>query len=48
MALKHTDYRFWLVFAALAVALLIACSGDSTPGGSDGSPESVPDSMTQS
>jgi hypothetical protein len=47
MTPRH-DYRFWLVFAALAVAVLVACSSDTTGGGGpDGSTEGTPDSMTK-
>jgi hypothetical protein len=53
------DNRLWLLFAGLAIALSVACSSSSTPGGpsgEDGSPagpggqdatETVADSMTQ-
>ena len=27
---RPSDYRFWLVFAALAVAVIAACSSDSS------------------
>jgi hypothetical protein len=50
MAPRFSDYRFWLFFAALAVAVLVACSSDTSPGSSDsgGSPvEAASDSMTK-
>jgi hypothetical protein len=40
------DYRFWLVFAALAVAVLVACSSTTQSGGADSG--GAADSMTQS
>jgi hypothetical protein len=47
--LKHTDYRFWVVFVALAVGVLVACSSSNTSGSGepDGSTEDAPASMTQ-
>jgi hypothetical protein len=30
---RPSDYRFWLVFAALAVAVIAACGSDTTGGG---------------
>jgi hypothetical protein len=50
MALRISDYRFWLLFGVLATALLIACSSDTTPGpsGQPDANEGVADSMTQS
>ena len=48
MALRYSDYRFWLLFSALAIAVLVACSSDSTSGGADGSAEDAPSSMTKS
>jgi len=31
MSSRVSDYRFLVVLAGLVVALLVACSGDSTP-----------------
>jgi hypothetical protein len=48
MALRFSDYRFWVLFSALAVGLLIACSSDSTSGGgNDAATEDAPSSMTK-
>jgi hypothetical protein len=48
MASKHPDYRFWLLFAALAIGVLAACSSDSTSGDDGGSDGVVADAMTKS
>ncbi len=42
MTLRLSDYRFWVLFAALAVGVLAACSGDNSPGAAG-----APDAMTQ-
>jgi hypothetical protein len=50
MDIRLSDYRFLLLLTTLAIALLVACSGDVSPGGADGaSPanEAAPASMTQ-
>jgi hypothetical protein len=45
--MKPSDYRFWLLFATVSVALLVACSNSNTGGSSsDGAAEDVADSMT--
>jgi hypothetical protein len=51
MSMRLSDYRFWLLFTTLAMALLVACSSDNTGGtpgnpGTDGATESAADSMT--
>jgi hypothetical protein len=48
MASKHPDYRFWLLFAALAIGVLVACSSDTTGGGDSGSDGVIADAMTKS
>jgi hypothetical protein len=47
MAMRLTDYRFWLLLTALAVGLLAACSSDSTSGSPDGATETGGGAMTQ-
>jgi hypothetical protein len=48
MAMRFTDYRFWILLTTLAVGLLVACSsGDSSPGTQDGATETGGGSMTQ-
>jgi hypothetical protein len=48
MAMRLTDYRFWLLLTTLAVGLLVACSsGDTSPGSPDGATETGGGSMTQ-
>ena len=48
MAMRLTDYRFWLLLSVLAVGLLVACSsGDTSPGGADGAAQDAPKAMTQ-
>jgi hypothetical protein len=49
MALRFSDYRFWVLFSALAMGLLIACSSDDSTGGNttDSGSEHVGDSMTK-
>jgi hypothetical protein len=49
MALRVSDVRFWVLFAALAMGLLLACSSDSSPapGGNDAATENMADSMTK-
>jgi len=49
MALRFSNYRFWLLCTALALGLLAACSSDNTSGdGGGGGPGPVADSMTGS
>jgi hypothetical protein len=48
MAMRLTDYRFWLLLTTLAVGLLVACSsGDSGSGTPDGATETGGGSMTR-
>jgi hypothetical protein len=48
---RHLDHRVWLLLMALAVALTVACSSNSSSTGNegtDGSPsEQASDAMTQ-
>jgi uncharacterized lipoprotein len=47
---RPSDYRFWLVFAALAVAVIAACSSDTSSGpdaAGSGKPAGFADAMTQ-
>jgi hypothetical protein len=51
MALRPSQLVFWLVFASLAMGVLVACSSSSGSGGDGGSAptdgsEVAPDSMT--
>jgi hypothetical protein len=55
MSLRPSDYRFWLMLAALAVGLLAACSSDDStnggapspgPGGSGGVSEASADALS--
>ena len=49
MALRFSNYRFWLLCTALALGLLAACSSDNTSGdGGFGGTGPVADSMTGS
>jgi hypothetical protein len=45
--LGRADYKFWLIFAALGVAVLVACSSSSSTGvEKPDAHEGVADSMT--
>jgi hypothetical protein len=48
--LARTDLKFWIIFSAFVVALLVACSSSSSGGGGDedkDASEGVADSMTK-